>query len=45
MVIFGGDLYDDQVFKTDEVSQIFKKYSNVNMENLLYLVNEMKNLL
>ena len=21
MVIFGGDLYDDQVFKTDEVSQ------------------------
>ena len=24
MVIFGGDLYDDQVFKTDEVSQILK---------------------
>ena len=25
MVIFGGDLYDEQVFKADEVSQILKK--------------------
>ena len=25
MVIFGGDLYDEQVFKADKVSQILKK--------------------